>query len=72
MRDGPTTKAAPFDADMKVKNTNHFMNIPFYTKRIIKKLFNVPYVLNVEVAEQALNPDNRLAVEKHLGVLPRK
>ena len=69
MRDGPTTKAAPFDADMKVKNTNHFMNIPFYTKRIMKKLFNVPYVLNVELAKQALNPDNRLAVEKHLGVL---
>lgn len=26
----------------------------------MKKLFNVPYVLNVELAEQALNPDNRL------------
>lgn len=33
MRDGPTTKAAPFDANtLKVKNTNLNMNIPFCTK----------------------------------------
>ena len=65
---GPRVTRNELPRNMKVRNTNSMSNIPAFEKKVLNKLWNTPYTINLDLVRFILN--NLKDVKDRLGIIP--